>query len=356
MFTIVAFGNFDLDGGRGWVIRTGLHRHGYSLEYCRTDKLVLLAKYRDLWRQWKSYTGRVDALYVPFLGQYFLPLAWWIARRKRIPLVIDAFLSLYDTEVKDRKRFSRLHPYAWVLWILDWLCGKLPQAMLLDTEEHKTYFVRHYGVSPHKILVLPVGCRTDMFVPVDTPAHNGFRVEFHGTFIPLQGIHTILGAACILQKERVEDVSFELIGRGQTYETMHDMANRYALRNVTFTGMLSMDAIPAKIAGADICLGILGTTEKTDRVIPNKAYEVLACGKPLLTGDTTAARRVLEHGKNVYLSKPGDPEALATAILTLKADPVLREKLGNNGRALTEKQFLPEQIVEPLVQWFKSRA
>ena len=295
-------------------------------------------------------------LYVPFLGHYFLPLAWWIARRERIPLVIDAFLSLYDTEVNDRKRFSRLHPYAWMLWIFDWFCGKLSDAMLLDTEEHKAYFVRHFGASPEKILVLPVGCRTDLFVPLPAPSHSGFRIEFHGTFIPLQGIDVILDAAKILQDQHIDDVTFEFIGRGQTYEVMRARADRHALRNVTFTGTQPMDAIPAKIAGADICLGILGTTKKADRVIPNKAYEVLACGKPLLTGDTTAARRVLEHGKNAYLSTPGDPHALAAAIRTLKADPALRERLGKNGRALTEKKFLPEQIIEPLVQWLTTRS
>ncbi|OGJ56280.1 hypothetical protein A3D88_01305 [Candidatus Peribacteria bacterium RIFCSPHIGHO2_02_FULL_52_16] len=356
MVTIVAFGNFDLEGGRGWALRTGLERHGYVVEFCRTEKPGLFAKYRDLLRQWKSRTGHADLLYVPFLGHYFLPLAWWLARRERIPLTIDTFLSLYDTEVNDRKRFSRSHPYAWMLWTFDWLCGQLADAMLLDTEEHKEYFVRHYGVSPQKILVLPVGCRTDLFVPLHAPPHEGFRVEFHGTFIPLQGIDVILDAARILQERHADDISFELIGRGQTYQAMHDRANRHALSNVTFTGSLPMDMLPAKIANADICLGILGITEKADRVIPNKAYEVLACGKPLLTGDTTAARRVLAHGENAYLSRPGDPEALAAAILRLKADPALREKLAKHGRMLTEKQFLPEKIVEPLVQWLTARS
>lgn len=351
MSTILMFGNFDLEGGRGWMIRTGLQKHGFSLLYCRTEKPGLLAKYGDLWRQWKNHTGRVDVLYVPFLGQYFLPLAWWIARSKRIPLVIDSFLSLYDTEVKDRKRFSPFHPYAWLLWILDWLCGRLPQMMLLDTEEHKKYFLQHYGTPPQKILALPIGCRTDLFVPADTPAHEGFRVEFHGTYIPLQGIETILGAARILQDKGVADISFELIGGGQTYDSMRAIADRHALRNVLFTKSIAMSALPAKIAAADICLGIFGTTDKADRVIPNKAYEILACGKPLVTGDTTAARRVLSHEQTAYLCTPGDPAALAAAILALKADPGLRGKLGKNGRMLTEKQFLPEQVVEPLVRW-----
>ena len=46
-------------------------------------------------------------------------------------------------------------------------------------------------------------------------------------------------------------------------------------------------------------------------MIPNKAFQALACGTPLVTADTPAARELLQDGESALLVPPGDPEALA---------------------------------------------
>lgn len=356
MPTVAAFGNFDLDGGRSWAIRTGLAERGFDVELCRTERPGLMAKYRDLRRQWKSRAQRADVLYVPFLGHYLLPLAWWIGKREKIPVVFDAFLSLYDTDVSDRARYPRWHPMAWLLWCADWICCRLCDVVLLDTPEHADYFVRTFGAKREKILALPIGCRTDLFRPMQTAQEQSqtLRVEFHGTFIPLQGIDVILQAAHLLQNAH-EDVSFELIGKGQTYDAMHALAAHLSLTNVSFAGSVPMAELPSRIAAADVCLGIFAATPKADRVIPNKAYEVLACGKPLLIAATLAARRVFTQSENVLLCKPGDAPALADALLQLKRDPALRRKIAAKGRELCLERFTPYAIVEPLSEWLRGR-
>lgn len=357
MTTIVAFGSFDLEGARSWVIRAGLQEHGFTVSMCRTETRGFLQKYGDLLRQWRELQGSASAMYVVFLGHYLMPLAWWLGRRAGIPVVFDAFLSLYDTEVDDRRRVSRLSPRAWFLKFLDWFACVLADVVLLDTEEHKKYFVECIGVAPEKILVLPIGCRNDLFTPPSTPLGTGssgsFLVEFHGTFIPLQGIETILGAAKILQ-EHHENVHFTLIGKGQTFETMRTLARNQNLNNVEFAGFVAMRDLPRFMNKADICLGIFGTTPKADHVIPNKAYEVIACGKPLLTGRTAAAVRAFRDGQNAVLARPGDPADLAEKILILKRDPVLRERIGEEGKKLSEERLQPGTIVLPLVDWLRS--
>ncbi len=353
--SIVAFGNFDLYGARSWVIRTGLAEVGYTIVLCRTEVPGLIGKYRDLWRRWQAFQNDASAIYVVFLGHYLMPLAWWLGKRAGIPVIFDAFLSLHDTEVYDRKRVSRFSPKAWILWFTDWLGCALADVVLLETEEHKEYFVKKYGVDPKKILVLPIGCRTDLCVPQSQStkdvAHS-FTVEFHGTYIPLQGIDVILGAAKELQ-ERGENVAFTLIGAGQTFKAMSALALGWNVRNVTFISSVPMENIPAHIQCADVCLGIFGTTAKAGRVIPNKAYEVLACGRPLITGDTAAARRVFRDRENALLSTPGDPHALAENILLLARDTALRETIAVGGLALSRARFTPGRITAPLADWLR---
>lgn len=352
---IVAFGHFDPDGGRSWAIRTGLASHDFPVQIQRTTVKGMLGKYRDLARQWRSMRIQPDVMYVPFLGHWILPLAWFVTRRPRIPLIFDAFVSLYETEVCDRRRIAYWHPKAWLLWWVDWLCCRLCDAVLLDTEENADYFVQKYAVPRKKILVLPVGCRTDLFQPDPQSAEHphDFCVHFHGTYIPLQGIETILRAAAILQ-QRAPDVSFTIIGTGQTKPAMLALAEKEQLRNVTFIDSLPIESLPDHLTNADVCLGIFGTSAKASRVIPNKAYEALSAGKPLITAKTAATQRIFRDECDALLIPPGNPEALASAIIRLKDHPQLRITIAKNGQRVSKEHFQPEMIVRPLVAWLKT--
>ena len=64
------------------------------------------------------------------------------------------------------------------------------------------------------------------------------------------------------------------------------------------------------------------------RVIPNKAFQALACGTPLVTADTPGARELLADGVSALLVPPGEPEALAAAVRRLAGDAALAERIG----------------------------
>ena len=69
-------------------------------------------------------------------------------------------------------------------------------------------------------------------------------------------------------------------------------------------------------------------------MIPNKAFQALACGTPLVTADTPAARELLVDDESALLVPPGDPEALAGALHRLAAEPELAQRLGAAGHAV----------------------
>ena len=71
-------------------------------------------------------------------------------------------------------------------------------------------------------------------------------------------------------------------------------------------------------------------------MIPNKAFQAIACGTPLVTADTPAARELLTDGQDALLVPPGDPVALAAAVRRLAADPGLADRIGAAGRATYE--------------------
>jgi glycosyltransferase involved in cell wall biosynthesis len=85
-------------------------------------------------------------------------------------------------------------------------------------------------------------------------------------------------------------------------------------------------------------------------VIPNKAFQALACGTPLVTADTPAARELLTDGENALLVPPADATALAAAIRRLADDPALAHRLADAGRATYEARASEEVLG---TQWRK---
>jgi glycosyltransferase involved in cell wall biosynthesis len=260
------------------------------------------------------------------------------------PLIVDAFISLYDTEVFDRKRVREGSIEALRLYLKDKVLCELADHVLLDTKEHIKYFSETFHVPRKKFSAIYVGSDDDYFYPREEVENKVFLVTFHGSFIPLHGIEHIIRAMKLLEAH--DDIRCEILGSGQTYGYVSQLARTLRLRNVIFhRKFLKYEELPNFIARADVCLGIFGVTPKAKRVVPTKVYDVLAMKKPLITGDTPAIREVgIVDRRHALLVEPGNPRALADAILELKDDERLRRRIAEGGYALFKEKFTPKAI------------
>lgn len=264
------------------------------------------------------------------------------------PLVFDAVLTLYETEVVDRQRINRESIKAKLWYFLDYNALHEVSLVLSDTNTHAKYYSSFFNVASNKFRRVFVGSDDEVFYPRAVVKESDcFLVMYWGDFIPLQGVKYIIRAAKLL--ERYEDIKFELRGSGQTFQEVYELSKSLGVKNITFvSAWVSYDELPNCVAKADVCLGIFGETEKAKRVIPNKAFEALAMRKPLITGDSPAAREILVDRLNSILVPMANPEALAEAILTLKEDEELRNRIAENGYGLFKKKLSPKAIGKEL--------
>jgi len=273
----------------------------------------------DLTRQYWNVRRETTALLVTFPGHHLVPLAWLLTRLPRKRLLFDAFISLTDTLVSDRKRLSWYNPIAWMLFFAEYMSYHLADEILIDTEAHKHFFAKRFFLNPNRIRVIYLGTREDLFAPRGTSCSRtdaSIEILFYGTFIPLQGIEHIIDAAAILQNNHPE-IHFTLIGSGQTRKEMEARAQEKKLRNLRFEECIAYEALPQRIRNADICLGIFGTSGKAQRVIPHKVYDAVACGVPVITARSPAILERFVDGREVILCNPGDPQDLSRTILRM---------------------------------------
>lgn len=239
-----------------------------------------------------------------------------------LPIVFNPLVSLVDTMVSDRGRFRAHGPSARVLARVDRSAFRGADLVVADTAAHATFFGARFGLPADRLGVALVGAEDRLFTPGPGDGRP-FTAVFVGKLVPLHGLETILAAARIAQ-----EVPFTIVGEGQLEPTLAD-----ATPNVSRIGWIAYEALPALYRSAGCALGIFGTGDKAGRVIPNKAFQAIACGAPLITADTAAARELLTDGHDALLVPAGDPVALATAVRRLAADHELAGRLAAAGRA-----------------------
>jgi glycosyltransferase involved in cell wall biosynthesis len=263
----------------------------------------------------------VDAVIVGYPGHLDVPVARLRARGR--PVVFNPLVALADTLVTDRRRFEPNSPAARLLERIDRIAFGAADLLVADTDADRRFFEL---LTPTAVEVCYVGAEERLFTPGWSPPRE-FEVMFVGKLIPLHGLDTILEAA-----RRLPELRFRLVGRGQLERLLRDRP-----ANVRHEPWIPYEDLPAALHRTGCALGIFGTTEKAQRVIPNKAFQALACATPLVTADTPAARELLADGMSALLVPPGDPDALATAIQRLAVDQGLAETLSAEGHAAYER-------------------
>ncbi|MFG0257178.1 MAG: glycosyltransferase [Phycisphaerales bacterium JB043] len=280
-----------------------------------------------------------DLLWVSCFRQRDVRASWRWARKRGVPVVFDALISAYDKRVFERGKFSSDSSRAKKLlkWERELLA--LPDVIVVDTEAHASFFNEALGVEHERIVIVPVGAEEGLFEAAPMPASNPTEVLFYGSFIGLQDPETIVEAAC-----RCPGTRWTLLGDGPLRERCEQMAHGHD--HISFEDPVPYRELASRIHRAYVLLGIFGTSAKASRVIPNKVYQSLACGRPVITRASEAYPQQMlgqdSVDSGVVFVPAGDGDALAHAARKLISQETLGT-MGQNARRTYE-------------QWFSARA
>jgi glycosyltransferase involved in cell wall biosynthesis len=290
-------------------------RHKWSLGLGAAARLAA-AEARLLRRPREPF----DAVIVGYPGHADLPAAKRVARGR--PVLFNPLVSLHETLVEDRGRFAPGSTGARLLRRLDRSALRRADLVVADTAQNARHLAALAGLAQDRVAVCFVGAEERLFQSGWERPHE-FHALFVGKLIPLHGVETILAAARLAQ-----EIPFRIVGSGQLDALLRDRP-----ANVEWVDWVDYERLPDELRRCGCALGVFGTSAKAARVIPNKAFQALACGAPLVTADTAAARELLRDGESALLVAPGDADALAAALRRLAATPELATRLGAGGLA-----------------------
>lgn len=283
--------------------------------------------------------------YAGFFFLAFLLLAWRSLRR---PYHTVEVYNLPDflmfAALPARLRGSRVVLYLFEM-MPEQLCNqhgtpfRQPLARLLRWVERISvrFADRVVTVSPHQKLAVMARCHpgAEPEVVANVPderlffprprAEGPFRLLTHGSLLPRYGIDVLVRAVPRISEE-IPNLEVWITGQGEDKPRLERLARKLGVeRVVRFFPWAPLEQLPQHIAQVDI--GIV--TTPAPWLLPNKLFDYVAMGKPVVASDNEAIRAVFADTDVAYF-QPGESGDLARRVLELHADPDLACGLAEN--------------------------
>ncbi|MBM3123700.1 MAG: glycosyltransferase family 4 protein [Chloroflexi bacterium] len=218
-------------------------------------------------------------------------------------------------------------------------------------------FVEHVrSRGARQVELIPNGADASMFDPDMKGAEIRRAHGLEGKYVVLYaGAHgmsndlgVVLEAAGLLRGN--PQIQIVLVGDGKEKAALQDRCREMDLKNVSFLPPMPKTEMPQVLAAADACLAILKPLEEYKLTYPNKVFDYMAAGRPVVLAIDGVIRSVVEDAGCGIFVPPGDPAVLAQAMLKLAQDPVGACRMGLKGRKYLEQNFNREKMGDQLIE------
>ncbi len=242
------------------------------------------------------------------------------------------------------------------LWLEKFLYQRADQMMV-----NSPGYVAHVtGRGARSVELIPNGADPGMFNPLDNGhpfrqknhLKNKFVVLYAGAHGISNDLTVVLDAAKLLEADA--RIQFVFLGDGKEKANLQSYAADLGLKNVTFLPPVPKTEMAAALAGADACLAILKPIDEYKTTYPNKVFDYMAAGRPVVLAIDGVIREVVEAAGCGVFAQPGNPAALAEAVARLAANRDETLRMGLVGRTYLEAHFSREALAEKLENLLRS--
>ncbi len=271
---------------------------------------------------------------------------WPLLATLHHPITVDRDLELDHATTRGRR--ASLRRWYGFLGMQQRVARKIPRLVTVS-QSSRTDIAARMGVPIERLHVVPVGVDTVVFSPRPAiPRTRGRLVTTASADVPMKGLGPLLEALAKVRTER-PDAHLVVIGRPRDRSPIPGLVTRLGLEGaVRFVGGITTEEVVALYAEAEVaCVPSLYEGFS----LP--AVEAMACGVPVVATTGGALPEVMgPDGETGLLVAPGDPSALAAALLGALGDRALRTRLGAAGRARVRERFTwSRTAAETVVQY-----
>jgi len=275
--------------------------------------------------------------------------AWLLARLKRVPFLFEVrdLWPAFAIAVGVLRNPILVRASLW----LESFLYRAATRVMVNSPGYIQHVLRR---GARWVELVPNGADAAMFDPQaggeEFKRFNNLDGKFVVLYAGAHGLSNDLGlvleAASRLRDAR--QVHFLFVGDGKDKPALRARAEELRLDNVSFFPPVPKAGMGEVLAAADACLAILKPLEMYKTTYPNKVFDYMAAGRPVLLAIDGVIREVVESAGAGIAVPPGDPDALADAVRRMAADPRRARQMGLDGRRYIENHFDRVQLAQKL--------
>jgi glycosyltransferase involved in cell wall biosynthesis len=212
------------------------------------------------------------------------------------------------------------------------------------------------GIAEDKLVLIPNAADLDVFRP--DVVDEGFRAEhgLEGRFVAVyagamgraNGLDQLVDAAEALRRWGDTRVTIVALGDGGERPRLEERAQALGLDNLLFLPAVPKEQLAGVVGAADVTLTIFAPHPILETNSPNKFFDSLAAGKPVVVNLDGWLRSLVEENEAGVWVPGGNAEALAGALSAFAANPGRVEQMGRNARTLAEREFGRDEMADRL--------
>ncbi|MFQ5442984.1 MAG: glycosyltransferase family 4 protein [Nitrospinales bacterium] len=292
-----------------------------ALEYGLPRGIPVILDVRDLWPD--CFLSVIPQLLRP-LGR--LALSPWFALTRKcfhectaITGVSRGYLDWGLTNAdRPKTEWDGVFPLGYEMRLL--------QRENIESVSDTEHYLANVGIDPKKVLFI-----------------------FVGTFGQSYNLGTVIEAARSLQEEGKSDIQFIFCGSGDHAPRWKAQAR--GLTNVVFTGWVDMKRIRSLLEVVDV--GLMPYIQGATQSLPNKLFEYMAAGLPILSSLDGEARDLIESVGCGWSYRSHDREDLLKRV-KMMLGPDIRKRLGTAGQARFRSEFQAGSIYCRLAEYLEA--
>ena len=237
----------------------------------------------------KLFFVKAERLYISYPGVIFLAFFKGYLNKRFSVIYLDAFISIYDTVVHDRKLITESNVIAKALYFFELRAYKAADVVIVDTIDNALYLSQLFKLDESKFIDVPLSIPNSYAGIKKNKKSTQIQGVFIGTFVPLQGVPILFNAAKKFSQSCSKNIlNIDVVGDGQDADECALIFKSDLSPIVWSRGHFGTQFIIDKLSFANFALGIFASNHKSERVIPFKIYIYLAAGLPVITAKTKA--------------------------------------------------------------------
>jgi glycosyltransferase involved in cell wall biosynthesis len=190
----------------------------------------------------------------------------------------------------------------------------------------------------------PHQCEIENFRGTCRIPRGSLLFSFAGTFGNSYDLSTMVGAARILGRSGESGIHFVIAGDGDNRNYIRNLARDVG--NLSFPGWLDRQDLQRLLLMSDV--GVAPYVDSAKQSLPNKLYEYMATGLPILSSLVGESRKLLSEESIGLFYRPGDAAALAGSSRWIAARPELRQSMGLKSLELFNRRFSEDRIYKAM--------